>query len=74
MKPTIWDVQVLTHTKVSGTALDGHDAVYSKGKPVNIEGLKAGAQAPDWLLLRLAKGKRQDLMITRLLTKKARTE
>lgn len=65
-----WTIEVLTHTKISGHNLDGSDARYSKGVPVIIMNLKANNPS-DLMLLRMAKFKRTDLMITKLLFKKS---
>lgn len=63
-----WTIGVLTHTKTSGNKLDGSDARYSKGVPVIITNLKANNPS-DLILIRLAKFKRSDLMITKILFK-----
>lgn len=63
-----WTIGVLTHTKTSGHNLDGSDALYSKGVPIVITNLKANNPS-DLMLLRLAKFKRTDLMITKILFK-----
>ena len=68
LKP--YTIEVLTHTKLSGRCLDGSDAVYSKGISVYIDLLIHRKSEPgDAHLLRLAKAKRPDLMITKLLSK-----
>lgn len=64
-----WTIEVLTHRKISGRNVDGSDAKYSKGVSVIIEGLKVNNPS-DMMLLRLAKSKRTDLMITKLLFRK----